>query len=1429
MKYRSGCLSPGFSKSFNFGYLLIACSLYLQCLSQPLLAEPVVSLTTAEQHWLAQHQDITVGGGPDWAPFDFVTSDGQYQGVANDILRLIGEKTGLNFVVSIDRWSANLNKIKRREIDLLGAVYYTQERGEYLHYSKPYFEALDYFFIRDDVSALTLEDLNGKRVAIPDQYAHGDLLEKYYPGIIIVTVPTFSDAVDAVLEGRAEILFDTYAAISYALKREGISTIVAFKSARDLGVNPLHIVTHKDAVELSSIVQKGLDAITEGEYQNIYYRWLGPARRVVGETIELTPLEKSWLKNNPVVSVGGSPDWTPFNFADETGEYKGIAHDYLQLIAQKTGLSFDITIAPWSESLRNLKDNQIDLLGAVYDTVERRRYLNFSKPYFEVLDFFFIRDDVDAKTLEDLKGKRVAIPKGYANIAFLEENFPELEVVLVETFSEAIDTVLERRAELLYDTYGSLIYAIENKGINTIIPFKSTSNFGKKYIHIATRKQLPELASIIQKGLDGISEVERRAISKRWLGSRVVESDPDKQIEMSFEERLWLSNNPVLRFAGDPNWLPYEAFNSDNEYVGIVAEYLALIEKKLGIRFKMVQTRSWSESVEKVKQGEIDVLSETSDSDLKTHLNFTRHYVSSPLVIIMNKNASYIDGIEQIKNKRIALIKDYGYVPKIVKAYPDIVFQRVDSIQQGLAEVSTAKVDVLVATLAQASFHISDLGMNNIRIVGQTDFETQLAFGVKTELPHLLGLFDRALLSITPDEKQQIMNKWGKPKYAERINYQLLFQVAVGLLLIILFTLYWNRKLAKEVGLRKVAEEQTRILIDKIPLQIVVTSYDGHVLSANPQALDDHQIAEAEMAKYNIMDFYVNKSDRDSVINEITEKGMVEQKIVSMHGLHKQVRKMMLSITPIVYLNEPALLSIAVDLTDRLEFEDTLAKAKEYAEAASRAKSEFLANMSHEIRTPMNAILGFTGLLLEEVDDPKLKSFVNIIQAAGRNLLVLINDILDLSKIEAGKLTIDKIPCNPADQFQDLNDMFSLKAREKSIALEFNIDPRLPSSLHLDAVRLRQVLFNLLGNAIKFTEQGVIRLQLNADNEDEARSKVDLVISVEDSGIGISQDQQKLIFEQFAQSSGQDSRKYGGTGLGLSISKRLVEMMGGTLTLESTLGKGSIFTVKLPGVDVAAMTVVPTLTPDNNLLCDEINFLPATLLIVDDVDDNLELLKANFAATELIVESAENGLVALNRVEERNFDLILMDLRMPVMDGYEAAERIKKITDVPIIALTASVMSNEFSAHENTHFEGYLRKPVSKSELFVELAKYLPSETAKFQATRIEAHGSKANLAGECIEISPLDATSLPFVVGEIEGLSSHYKTIVKGNNISEISSFADALLEINERYPFAPVNEFARELLEQISRFDIPAIKRTMNTYPQLCARIEKMATEKI
>lgn len=456
----------------------------------------------------------------------------------------------------------------------------------------------------------------------------------------------------------------------------------------------------------------------------------------------------------------------------------------------------------------------------------------------------------------------------------------------------------------------------------------------------------------------------------------------------------------------------------------------------------------------------------------------------------------------------------------------------------------------------------------------------------------------------------------------------------------------------------------------------------------------------------------------------------------------------------------------------------------------------------------MNAIIGFTELLDEQVKEAHLKSFVRTIKSAGQNLLALINDILDLSKIEAGKLSIEKKACNPHDLFSELGGIFTMNIREKNLALIMNVDAAIPSSLMLDATRLRQVLFNLIGNAVKFTDQGHIRLIARTDNEDELRSKLDLCIDVEDTGIGISAEHQELIFKEFEQSEGQDILKYGGTGLGLAISRRLVEMMGGELIVKSGLGEGSTFTVKLFGVDIASVaeTSEKSLVPSGR----QIQFRPADVLVVDDIENNRRLLQENFSGTALTVLTAENGHEAVEIVKRQPVDLILMDIRMPVMNGYDAADLIKSFSDTPIIALTASVMKDEYDRLKSAHFDGYLRKPVLKADLIEELARFLPFDIVEPKQEDLTR-----------ISLTQEQCSTLPEALSELEKLCAQCDLAAGSNNISTMKTFASNVLAIGKHYQLAPVREYAELLELHIDSFDIVEIKSQLAEFGDLLQRL--------
>jgi len=392
-----------------------------------------------------------------------------------------------------------------------------------------------------------------------------------------------------------------------------------------------------------------------------------------------------------------------------------------------------------------------------------------------------------------------------------------------------------------------------------------------------------------------------------------------------------------------------------------------------------------------------------------------------------------------------------------------------------------------------------------------------------------------------------------------------------------------------------------------------------------------------------------------------------------------------------------------------------LRDAKEVAEAASQAKSDFLANMSHEIRTPMNAILGFAEILSETEADQQRKIYFNAIQSNGQALMSLINDILDLSKIEAGKMKLEYKAVSLETLFNDVKTLFMGKAKEKGIELSVEILPGLPGALLLDSARLRQILINLVGNALKFTTKGYIRLFIECLAPDTGsdgfrHSAVDLRFSVEDSGMGIPPDQRDLVFDTFTQLTGQKFSEHGGTGLGLAITRRLVEMMNGSLSVQSEVGKGSIFTVDLENIEVPSDLDSQEDEKINLLDLNLIRFEKATVLIVDDIDYNRELLKGFLQGYDLSLIEAENGREAIEKSEAHPPDLILMDMKMPVMDGYRAVEILKQhpeLSHIPIVAITASAMKADEKLIKRM-CQGYLSKPVRRKDFISMLMNCLP-------------------------------------------------------------------------------------------------------------------------
>lgn len=1025
----------------------------------------------------------------------------------------------------------------------------------------------------------------------------------------------------------------------------------------------------------------------------------------------LSAKQVAWLQQHQTLRIGVPRDRKPLAFKGQDGTVNGSEAAYATLLARKLGVQIKMVTGSPASLERDLRNGDIDAMSMQSRQTLDEHHYAFTQSYMN-LDYAIFSDINDAAVtnLRSLEGKRIALLDGDHYQYDLLEDVENITPVPVRSVEDAVSALMSGRADAYLGPVPVVASYLQSHVITEVVAVKALDDRSLP-LSYAVRASDKTLLSVLNSAIEAITPAEDHLIHQTWLNQALPVRNKQDQPLLNAAERNWLKSHPGLRLAVRKDWPPFE-FSENGKPKGLVLDLVKKLEQRLDYQFKIVPVSNWSETLDKLHNGDIDVMPALPRTPRRQdRFLFTRTYLSLPIALVIRDDSHFVGDLRELKDQRVGVVRDYATDEYLLINHPNLNIYPVASVEQGLLQLSNGDLDVMVTQIPSVSYTVAKLGLSNLRITSITPYQYDLRLAVRPDMPELQQILNKALNSLDKKEYDSIYNRWIHLDVQREIDYTVVRRVVLVALVIVGIFLYWNRKLSREVDERIRSEEALRLSEERLR----------------------HAMLEAE-------------------------------------SLARQ------------------------------------------AESANRAKSEFLANMSHEIRTPMNAVMGYAELLENSLTEPRQRGYLESIKTGSRSLLMLINDILDLSRIEAGKMRLEPLPMDLRRLLEEVRQIFAMRAEARKLSLEVDVRGELPAAMVLDETRLRQVLFNLVGNAIKFTHEGGVLVSAWVEPEEDRKDdRFTLVITVADTGIGIPYDQQKRIFEAFEQQEGQSTRQYGGTGLGLAISRKLAQMMGGELSVDSEPGEGSLFTVRLRGVE----TALTREDKSGDTHIGEFRFRPATVLVVDDNETNRKLVRDTLGPLGLKVIEAADGSQALAVAREQSPDLVLMDIRMPVMDGYGARRAMNRdaaLSRIPVVALTASVMPDDSARIRETHFDGFLRKPVSRQHLLEMLARFLKQEAPapEPELTSVAKSGDKGGGA--------VTAEARMAVRAELENnFLGRWETVRDSGDPERIREFAESLARLGRENGVSALAEYGQQLLDGIDAFDLDRVNGLLRVFPDL------------
>ncbi len=1044
---------------------------------------------------------------------------------------------------------------------------------------------------------------------------------------------------------------------------------------------------------------------------------------------QLSKVQRQWLQNRRELVLGTAfPDYPPFDLTSSGRDYEGLTADYAGLLSKALALPVKVLRYPSREAaIRALEAGDIDLLGSSNGFEAANLNLILSEPYAVDRPVLVTREGETRSLSDGLAGMRLALVYHYLPLGEVEKLYPEAIIRAYPSYQNALNAVAFDQADVFLGDTISTHYMI-NKGYLKNIRM---ANFGKHEAYgfsFAMRQHDHTLLSIVDAVLRAVPTNEREAIAKRWsAGSDILLTD--QKLQLTLREERWLKDNPVVKVIVNPTFAPLTFFDADGNFRGVTTDLLELIRLRTGLRFEIQRGRDVNAMIDQVEAGKADIIGAIIPSaEREAQLDFSRPYLENSYVMLTHKESLAPIGLEEMEGKRLAVTRGSPLQKFLRENFPKIQLVETGDTFKSAELLLQGHVEGAVNTLVVANYLLSSQMFQDKLQISFSIGTIPATFGLATSrsATELSSILDKALLSIAPDELGVINSRWRGYTAASdsywRDYHQLIARIVIGTGLLLLISLSWNAYMRRQIKHRKMAEralndqfEFMRALVNETPHPIYVRDRRGLLQTCNDSYLQVFDVKREDVIGKSAMQISTALAAEAAQYHADYQRVVAEgNPLILDRTLHIRGKKLTIYHWILPYRDSvgevQGIIGGWIDISERRQLFDELRAAKERADEANRAKSTFLATMSHEIRTPMNAVIGMLELTLKRADQGHLdRPAIEVAYNSAKDLLELIGDILDIARIESGRLSLAPERVNLREVIESVVRVFDGLARQKTLSLLLEFKPDLDDTeVLIDPLRFKQVLSNLVSNAIKFTEHGQVKIKVEV-LPTPLPQQVEMKLVVEDTGIGISRDDQLRLFEPFAQADNSGQLARSGAGLGLVICRSLCAMMGGELSLSSVPMVGTQVHVNLKMTRLQQVLAVDELKPEAPVTAPVLN-----VLVVDDHPANRLLMCQQLGYLGHQFTAAHNGSTGFQAWRQEHFDLVIADCNMPIMNGYELSRSIREyeqreqLTPCVVLGFTANAQPEEKLRCAQAGMNDCLFKPISLTALERQLARISP-------------------------------------------------------------------------------------------------------------------------